>query len=59
MTQRFATTSIDINETNTYVSREETIADVQNILNGTCDKRDPQSLMYIKTLNDLPKSQLK
>ena len=59
MTQRFATTSIDINETNTYVSRSETIADVQNILNGACDKQDPQSLMYIKTLTELPKSQIK
>ncbi len=55
MTQRFATTSIDLTETNTYVSREETIADVQNILTGVYDKHDPKSLMYIKTLKELPK----
>ena len=53
MTQRFATTSIDISETNTYVSLQETINDVQSILKGLYDKIEPQKLMYISTLKDL------
>jgi F-type H+-transporting ATPase subunit beta len=53
MTQRFATVSDKPNETNAYVPREQTIDDVKQILEGKCDERAPETLMYILTLADL------
>jgi F-type H+-transporting ATPase subunit beta len=53
MTQRFATTSDNPNETQAYVPREQTIEDVKQILEGKYDDHPPESLLYILTLNQL------
>ncbi len=55
MTQTFATVSEATAEGVTYIPREHTIQDVKQILQGAYDTVAPEKLLYISTLDTLPK----
>ncbi len=57
MTQSFFVTENQTGRKGEYVKRENTIADVKNILNGGYDTVEPERLMYVGTLQNSSDSQ--
>lgn len=53
MTQNFFVMEAQTGHKGDYIKREETIADVERILNGDFDAIDPQKLLFIGTLATL------
>jgi F-type H+/Na+-transporting ATPase subunit beta len=55
MTQSFAVIETQSGKPGCRVSRDDTVNDVRAILDGKCDRLDPEDFMFISTLSKMPK----
>ncbi len=54
LTQPFFTAEVQTGRKGVFVTREQTVQDIRNIIDGVYDKVPATEFLYIGTLNDLP-----